>query len=103
MEVLRASLFGINVPREYWGEAIKSAAYLINWTPSSVLDFDTPQRKLLRLLSAPSLSNLEPRVFGCVVYVHIPRHQLSKLDLSARKVYLLVMLSFKRGTGVMIQ
>ena len=46
LEVVRASLFGMNMPRFYWGEAMKSAAYLINRTPSQVIDFQTPQQKL---------------------------------------------------------
>ena len=73
LEVVRASLFGMNVPREYWGEAVKSAAYLINRTPSRVIEFQNPQHQLHTLLSVPSMPNLEPRVFGCTVYVHIPK------------------------------
>ena len=30
MEIVRASLFGMNLPKYHWGEAVKSAAYLIN-------------------------------------------------------------------------
>ena len=30
MEIVCASLFGMNLPKYYWGEAVKSAAYLIN-------------------------------------------------------------------------
>ena len=60
----------MNVPRKYWGEAVKSAAYLINCTPSSVLNFQTPLQKLQNLIPSPPLNNLEPRVFGCSAYVH---------------------------------
>ena len=70
LEIVRASLFDMNVAREYWGEAVKSAAYLINRTPSSVLDFQTPLQKLQNLIPSPPLNNLEPRVFGCSAYVH---------------------------------
>ena len=45
LEVVRASLFGMNMPLFYWGEAVKSAAYLINRTPSQLMDFQTPQQK----------------------------------------------------------
>ncbi|OMO93820.1 hypothetical protein CCACVL1_06334 [Corchorus capsularis] len=65
LEVVRASLFGMKVPRDYWGEAVCSAAYLINRTPSRVINFKTPYQKLHELGSAPIGSNLEPRVFGC--------------------------------------
>jgi hypothetical protein len=43
LEAVRASLFGMHMPRYYWGEAAKSALYLINQTPSRVIDFQTPQ------------------------------------------------------------
>lgn len=46
MEVVRVSLFRMNVPRFYWGEARKSVVYLINRTSSSVINFLTPQFKM---------------------------------------------------------
>jgi transposase InsO family protein len=60
LEVVRASLFGMNMPKFYWGEAVKSAAYIINRTPSRVLDFQTPFQKLQSLLPVPHFPNLEP-------------------------------------------
>ncbi|KAH9696165.1 retrovirus-related pol polyprotein from transposon RE1 [Citrus sinensis] len=85
LEVVRASLFGMNMPRFYWGEAVKSAAYIINRTPSRVLDFQTPQQKMQSLLSIPHLPNLEPRIFGCIVYAHIPKSLRTKLDPCAKR------------------
>ncbi|KAI5352943.1 hypothetical protein L3X38_005835 [Prunus dulcis] len=35
LEVVRASLFGANMPRYFWGEAVVFAAYLINRIPST--------------------------------------------------------------------
>ncbi|XP_062028861.1 uncharacterized protein LOC133744845 [Rosa rugosa] len=97
LEVVRASLFGMHVPREYWGEAVKSATYLINRTPSRVIEFQNPHQKLQQLLSLPSLPNLEPRVFGCVAYVHIPKPQRSKLDPRARKCIFVGYADFQKG------
>nr|KYP36170.1 Retrovirus-related Pol polyprotein from transposon TNT 1-94 [Cajanus cajan] len=85
LEVVRASLFDMNVPSHYWGEAVLSAAYLINRTPSSVLGFLTPQQKLETFFSIPHVMNLEPRVFGCTAYVHVPKKLRSKLDPCAKK------------------
>ena len=53
LEVVRASLFSMNMPRFYWGEAVKSAAYLINRTPSRVIGFQTPQQKMQSLVLVP--------------------------------------------------
>ena len=85
LEVVRASLFGMHMPRYYWGEAAKSAVYLINQTLSRVIDFQTPQQRMQSLLSTPHLPNLEPRVFGCTAYVHIPKVLRTKLDPCATR------------------
>jgi hypothetical protein len=49
----------MNMPKFYWGEAVKSAAYIINRTPSRVLDFQIPLQKLQSLL-APSSPFFQP-------------------------------------------
>ena len=36
----------------------------------------------------PSFHNLSARVFGCVAFVHLPKHQRSKLDARAVKCVL---------------
>ncbi|CAL9011096.1 unnamed protein product, partial [Prunus brigantina] len=71
LEVVRASLFGAHMPRSFWGEAVLSAAYLINRIPSSILQFRTPLQTLQHHCQIPPTQNLEPRIFGCVVFVHL--------------------------------
>ncbi|GJV39090.1 putative RNA-directed DNA polymerase [Tanacetum coccineum] len=51
----------MNVPRQYWGEAVRSAAYIMNRTPSRVIEFKTPIQKLHELVNTPSSMNLEPK------------------------------------------
>jgi len=41
LEVARALLFSSKVPYYLWGEAVLTAAYLINRMPSKVLNFQT--------------------------------------------------------------
>ena len=53
LEVVRASLFGMNVPVEYWGEAVTSAAYLINRTSFRVIECQNPLQQLQKLISIP--------------------------------------------------
>ncbi|CAL8998283.1 unnamed protein product [Prunus brigantina] len=85
LEVVRASLFDAQMPRFFWGEAVCSAVYLINRVPSSVLNFQTPLQALLQFCALHSTPNLEPRVFGCVTFVHLYTHQRNKLEPRALK------------------
>ncbi|PNX72348.1 pentatricopeptide repeat-containing protein mitochondrial-like, partial [Trifolium pratense] len=49
------------------------------------------------LLSVPHLPNLEPRVFGCTVYVHIPKHQRNKLEPCAKRCVFVGYSDFQKG------
>ena len=42
LEVARSLMFTMNVPKFLWGEAIKTATYLINRMPLRVLGYKTP-------------------------------------------------------------
>ena len=84
LDVARSLMFSTNVPKCFWGEAVLTAAYLINRMPSSVLNFQTPCQVLLS--SYPNtrlLTNIPPRVFGCTAFVHI--YNQSKLDPKSLK------------------
>ncbi|RVW84526.1 Retrovirus-related Pol polyprotein from transposon TNT 1-94 [Vitis vinifera] len=83
LEVVRASLIATKTPISYWGEAITSAAYLINRVPSSSINFQTPLQALTNAVVAPTVPNLPPRVFGCVAFVHLHKHQRTKLTSHA--------------------
>lgn len=48
--------------------------------PSKVLKFKTPLQVLGTHVSLPSVLMLTPRVFGCVVFVHLHKTQRTKLD-----------------------
>ncbi|RVW76569.1 Retrovirus-related Pol polyprotein from transposon TNT 1-94 [Vitis vinifera] len=79
-EVVRASLIASKTPISYWGEAITSAAYLINRVPSSSINFQTPLQALTNVVVAPTVPNLPPGVFGCVAFVastQTPTHQVN--------------------------
>jgi hypothetical protein len=57
------------------------ACYLVNRSPSSVLDDKTPQEVWTG--KKPSLTYL--KVFGCEAYVHVPKESKSKLDKKVEK------------------
>lgn len=48
--------------------------------PSSVLGFQTPLNTLAHYISLPTILKIPHRMFGCVVYAHVPSCQRSKLD-----------------------
>ena len=56
----------------FWGEAVTTAAYLINRSPHSALNFKTPMEMWNRELA--DYSNL--KVFGCRAFVHLKQDKL---------------------------
>ncbi|RVW62614.1 Retrovirus-related Pol polyprotein from transposon TNT 1-94 [Vitis vinifera] len=97
LEVARASLIAAKTPISYWGEAITSAAYLINRVPSSLINFQTPLQTLTNAVVAPTVPNLPPRVFGCVTFVHLHKHQRTKLTSHALQCVFVKYALHKKG------
>ncbi|KAI5662799.1 hypothetical protein M9H77_22122 [Catharanthus roseus] len=66
MDKVRCLMVSSGIPKPFWGEAVSTAVYLINRSPSTAINFKTP----LELWSEepPNLSNL--RVFGCAAFAH---------------------------------
>ncbi|WKA13210.1 hypothetical protein VitviT2T_030537 [Vitis vinifera] len=83
LEFVRASLIAAKTPISYRGEAITSAAYLINRVPSSSINFQTPLQALTNAVVAPTIPNLPSHVFGFVAFVHLHKHQRTKLTSHA--------------------
>nr|CAN71214.1 hypothetical protein VITISV_039504 [Vitis vinifera] len=83
LEVVHASLIAAKILISYWGEAITYVAYLINRVLSSSINFQTPFQTLTNVVVAPTVPNLPPRVFGCVAFVHLHKHQRTKLTSHA--------------------
>ena len=84
MERARAMLGHAGLPERYWAEAVATAAYLRNRTPTRALkDKITPFEKWYG--RKPDLSHL--RVFGCMAYAYIPDvNRKGKLSKKAEKL-----------------
>ena len=77
LEVTRALLLTTSVPKSHWGDALLTATYLINRTPSRVLDFKRPLEVLFSSVPSSTLI-IPPRVFGCIYFVHLHGQSRSK-------------------------
>ena len=62
-------LSGTKLGQGFWAEAMETACYLVNRSPSSVLEDKTPHEVWTG--KKPSLSHI--RVFVCDAYVHVPK------------------------------
>ncbi|KAJ0503054.1 putative RNA-directed DNA polymerase [Helianthus annuus] len=85
LEIARALLIESRVPKSFWPEAIATATYLINRLPTKALDLKTPLKTLSDFTKLPPTLTLEPRVFGCSAFVHIPKTDRGKLGPCAEK------------------
>ena len=77
MESVRSMLFQSSLPSTFWAEAVSTAVYLKNRSPSSYIKDSTPYERWHE--KKPDVGNL--RVFGCNAFVHIPKEKRhGKLD-----------------------
>ena len=72
LEKTRCMLISSGLKHVFWGEAVTTACYLINRSPSSTIEFKTPQE--LWTGNKPDLSYL--RIFGCVAYAKVSQGKL---------------------------
>ena len=85
VEMTRAMLLDAKLHPKLWAEAISTAAYLRNRSPTSAMEGMTPHEAWHG--RKPRVEHL--RVFGCTAYVHIPKDKRGKLDSKTRKCTLL--------------
>ena len=81
VETIRAMLADSKLPKSFWAEALSTATYLRNRSPTRAVQGMTPYevwngRK-------PNVSNL--RIFGCNAYAHIPKDERGKMDSKTRR------------------
>ena len=66
---------------KFWAEAVNTSMYLINRSPSTLLEFGIPEEKWLgKKIYYDYLS-----VFGCESFVHIPKEKRTKLDMKSKR------------------
>eukprot|EP01018_Ginkgo_biloba_P013621 Gb_08388 [translate_table: standard] len=65
-----------NLAEEFWVEAVNTAVYLLNKSPTKAVYGITPKEAWTR--AKPNIDHL--RIFGCVAYAHVPDEKKSKLE-----------------------
>ena len=81
VECARSMMKGKNLSNAFGAEAINTAVYLKNRSPTRCLDSVTPFEALYG--SKTAVNNL--KVFGCKAFAHIPKENRRKLDAKATK------------------
>lgn len=81
MEAARCMLQDAGLEKRYWAEAVNTAIFIKNKSPSKAVRNSTPEEKWTG--KRVDLSNL--RVFGCIAYAFIPNERRKKLDAKSRK------------------
>ena len=81
IEKVRCMLNEAKLPKQFWAEAVNTAAYTINRCPTRSLGGITPEEAWTGL--KPDVSHL--KVFGSTGMVHIPKQRRKKLDLKSKK------------------
>ena len=74
LNVVRALWSEANLPLEFWGECALAATYLINTTPTSILNGKIPYEVLFN--TKPNYDHT--KFFGCLCYVHKYQRQKDK-------------------------
>jgi transposase InsO family protein len=84
LNMARCMLKGKDLPKNLWGEAVNTAAYVLNRCPTKKLKDNTPEE--LWTGHKPSVKHL--RIFGSICFRHIPDEKRRKLDDKSEKLIL---------------
>ena len=85
VETVRSMLCHANLPHNFWAEALSTATYLRNRSPTKAETEMTPYEAWTG--EKPRVDHL--RIFGCQAFVHIPKDERKKLDSKSRKCILM--------------
>ena len=81
VETVRSMLIDSKLHHKFWAEALSTATYLQNQSPTKVIEGMTPYEAWTK--EKPQAKHL--RVFGCDAYSHVSKDERQKLDSKARK------------------
>ena len=97
-ETVEFMRFHANLPLSFWAEAVSTAVYLRNRSPTSILKDITLFEAWFKI--KPDVSNLN--VFGCKAFVHVPDQQRKNWTKCRFHVYLLDIPTIAKGINCSI-
>ena len=71
MEMVRSMLADSEMPKSFWAEALATAVYLRNRSPTISVEGKTPYEAIYG--EKPKVGHL--RLFGCTAYSHVPKDE----------------------------
>jgi hypothetical protein len=90
MDKARSMLNGVGLAQELWVEAVDTARYLVNMSPSSTLVDTTPNE----VWYGKNTSVAHIKVFGCDAFLHVPKEKRRKMD---KKEVKCIFIGYKEG------
>jgi hypothetical protein len=81
MEAVKTMIHDQDLPMCLWAEATMTIVYVQNRLPHSALGFKTPEEMFTR--KKLEVSHL--KIFGCPVFIHIPKEKRNKLEPFRKK------------------
>jgi hypothetical protein len=81
MDAVKVMIHDQNIPMHLWAEGTKTTVYVQNRSPHRALGNKTPEEIFTK--EKPEVDHL--RIFGCPMYMHVPKEKRSKLDPSGKK------------------
>ncbi|KAJ9553858.1 hypothetical protein OSB04_017903 [Centaurea solstitialis] len=94
LEVARALLFHMTVPKPFWADVVATTCFLINRMPSVILDGQSP---FSVLFPTKSLFPIDPKIFGSTCFVRDTRPNITKLDPKSLKCVFLGYSRLQKG------
>ena len=98
MERVTCLLSEAKLPNSFWGEALLTAAHVINLSPTVALQSDVPNS----VWYGKDVTYDHLRVFGCKAFVHVPKDERSKLNVKQDNASSLDMALMNSITSYMI-
>jgi hypothetical protein len=80
-EAARAMMYDKNILLSLWVEDASTAVYIQNKCPHKALEKKTPKEVFIS--KKPSVDHL--RIFGSLIYIHVPKENRTKLEPSGKK------------------